>query len=183
RPGYHAELDSLRELARGGKQWIAAYQRRESERTGIPGLKVGFNQVFGYYIEITNAHRDKAPASYIRKQTIKNAERYITPELKEYEEKVLSADEKSKELEYQLFIELRDLTAAHAQRLQAAADVLAQLDVLTGLATLARQRGYCRPEPVEEPGLDIADGRHPVLDVVAPEGTFVPNDVRGGHGS
>jgi DNA mismatch repair protein MutS len=181
RPGYHAELDSLRELARGGKQWIAAYQRQEIERTGIPSLKVGFNQVFGYYIEVTNAHRDKVPSTYIRKQTIKNAERYITPELKEYEEKVLSADEKAKELEYQLFVELRDLVAAHARRLQAVADVLAQLDVLAGLAALARQRGYCRPKLVEDPVLDITDGRHPVLDVLSPEGTFVPNDVRVGH--
>src|SRR5439155_23402816 len=153
RPGYHAELDSLRELARGGKQWIAAYQRQEIERTGIPTLKVGFNQVFGYYIEITNAHREKAPADYIRKQTIKNAERYITPELKEYEEKVLSADEKAKELEYQLFVELRDATAACAKRLQRSAAVLAQLDVLTALAALARQRGYCRPNCVAEPVL------------------------------
>ena len=99
RDGFSAELDALRELARGGKQWIARYQAQETERTGIPNLKVGFNQVFGYYIEITNAHREKIPADYIRKQTIKNAERYITPELKEYEEKVLSADEKAKQLE------------------------------------------------------------------------------------
>ncbi len=183
RPGYHAELDGLRELAHGGKQWIAGYQRQEIERTGIPSLKVGFNQVFGYYIEVTNTHRDKVPAAYIRKQTVKNAERYITPELKEYEEKVLTADEKAKELEYQVFIELRDLVAEHARRLQAVADVLAQLDVLTGLATLARQRAYCRPTLVEEPVLDIADGRHPVLDILSPEGTFVPNDVQVGEAS
>src|SRR5262249_35502511 len=133
RPGYHAELDGLRELARGGKQWIASYQRQEIERTGIPSLKVGFNQVFGYYLEVTNAHHDKVPTTYIRKQTIKNAERYITPELKEYEEKVLSADEKSKELEYRLFVELRELTAGHAKRLQSTAEALAQLDVLASL--------------------------------------------------
>jgi DNA mismatch repair protein MutS len=180
RAGYNAELDTLHELARGGKQWIANYQRREIERTGIHSLKVGYNKVFGYYLEVTNVHREKIPATYIRKQTVKNAERYITPELKEYEEKVLSADEKSKELEYELFCELREAVAAHARRLQATADVLAQLDVLAGLATLARQRGYCRPRLVEEPILDITDGRHPVLDILQPDGAFVPNDVRAG---
>ena len=149
------------------------------QRTGIPSLKVGFNKVFGYYIEITNAHREKIPADYIRKQTIKNAERYITPELKEYEEKVLTADEKAKELEYELFLELRDVVAADRRRMQATAAVLAQIDVLAALAELARQRNYCRPEMVDEPVLQIVDGRHPVLDVVEPEGKFVPNDRDG----
>ncbi len=107
REGYDAKLDNLRELARGGKQWIAEYQQREIQQSGIPSLKVGYNRVFGYYLEVTNAHRDKIPENYIRKQTLKNAERYITPELKEYEEKVLSADEKGKDLEYELFLELR----------------------------------------------------------------------------
>lgn len=180
RDGYHEPLDALRELAHGGKQWIARYQAQESQRTGISTLKVGFNKVFGYYIEITNTHREKIPAEYIRKQTVKNAERYITPELKEYEEKVLTADEKSKELEYELFLELRDAMAAARRRMQATADVLAQLDVLVSLAELARQRNYCRPEVIEEPDLKIVDGRHPVLDVIEPEGTFVPNDVAAG---
>ena len=107
RSGFRPELDELRQLASGGKEWIARYQAQQLQESGIPSLKVGFNKVFGYYIEVTNAHRDKVPASYIRKQTLKNAERYITPELKEYEEKVLSADEKSQELEYELFLELR----------------------------------------------------------------------------
>ncbi len=177
REEFSPELDGLRELAHGGKQWIARYQARETERTGIPNLKVGFNKVFGYYIEITNAHRDKIPADYIRKQTIKNAERYITPELKEYEEKVLTADEKAKELEYELFLALREAVAAERRRIQSTAAVLAQLDVLVALAELARQRNYCRPEIVEEPILQIVDGRHPVLDIVEPEGTFVPNDT------
>ena len=115
RDGFHADLDALRELASGGKQWIARYQADEIARTGIPSLKVGFNKVFGYYIEITHTHGHKIPDHYIRKQTVKNAERYITPELKEYEEKVLSADEKAKELEYELFVELREATAACAQ--------------------------------------------------------------------
>jgi DNA mismatch repair protein MutS len=177
REGFNAELDGLRELAHGGKQWIARYQAQETQRTGIANLKVGFNKVFGYYIEITNAHREKIPADYIRKQTIKNAERYITPELKEYEEKVLTADEKAKELEYELFLQLRDAAAAERRRIQSTAAVLAQLDVLTALAELARQRNYCRPEIVEEAVLKIVDGRHPVLDIVEPEGTFVPNDT------
>lgn len=174
---FNAELDALRELAHGGKQWIARYQAQENQRTGIPNLKVGFNKVFGYYIEITNAHREKIPAEYIRKQTIKNAERYVTPELKEYEEKVLTSDEKAKELEYELFLQLREAVAAERRRIQSTAAVLAQLDVLVALAELARQRNYCRPEIVEEPVLRIVDGRHPVLDIVEPEGTFVPNDT------
>jgi DNA mismatch repair protein MutS len=177
RDGFHSPLDALRELASGGKQWIARYQAEESQRTGISTLKVGFNKVFGYYIEITNTHREKIPAEYIRKQTVKNAERYITPELKEYEEKVLTADEKSKEMEHELFLELRDAVTAGRRRMQATADVLAELDVLVALAELARQRNYCWPEVVEEPELKIVDGRHPVLDVLEPEGTFVPNDA------
>lgn len=177
RAGFHAELDRLRELAAGGKQWIARYQAEEIQRSGIASLKVGFNQVFGYYLEVTNTHRDRIPATYIRKQTLKNAERYITPELKEYEEKVLTADENAKELEYELFLELRDAVHASARRLQVTADVLAQLDVLASLAELARERDYCRPQLVADPVLRILDGRHPVLDIARPEGTFVPNDT------
>jgi DNA mismatch repair protein MutS len=181
RDGFSAELDALRELARGGKQWIARYQAQETERTDIANLKVGFNQVFGYYIEVTNANREKIPADYIRKQTVKNAERYITPELKEYEEKVLSADEKAKQLESTLFLDLRSVVAADRRRLQSTAAALAQIDVLAALAQLARQRNYCRPNVVDEPLLRIIDGRHPVLDVVEPEGKFVPNDTLAGE--
>ncbi len=180
RDRFHAELDSLRELAHGGKQWIARYQADETQRTGIPSLKVGFNKVFGYYLEVTNTHGARVPDHYIRKQTIKNAERYITPELKEYEEKVLTADEKAKELEYGLFLELRDAVAFERRRMQATAAVLAQIDVLASLAELARDRNYCLPKVVEEPTLRIVDGRHPVLDIVEPEGTFVPNDTLAG---
>ncbi|MEX2139465.1 MAG: DNA mismatch repair protein MutS [Pirellulales bacterium] len=177
RTGFHVELDDLRELASGGKQWIARYQHQEMERTGIPSLKVGFNKVFGYYLEVTHTHGQKVPDHYIRKQTVKNAERYITPELKEYEEKVLSADEKAKELEYDLFCQLREMVAGCAKRLQATAAVLAQLDVLASLATLARERGYCRPVIAAEPALKIVDGRHPVVDALATAGSFVPNDT------
>ncbi|MDZ4781767.1 MAG: DNA mismatch repair protein MutS [Planctomycetia bacterium] len=177
RGGFHEPLDALRELAAGGKQWIAQYQAREAERIGIPSLKCGFNKVFGYYLEITNTHQFKAPPEYIRKQTVKNAERYVTPELKEYEEKVLTADERAKELESQLFVELRELVSTASQRLQSTAAILAELDVLASLAELARQRNYCRPTVVDEPVLEIVDGRHPVLDLTEPDGTFVPNDV------
>ena len=176
-PGYDSQLDQLRELAAGGKQWIARYQADESRRAGIPSLKVGYNRVFGYYLEITNAHRDKAPDYFIRKQTLKNAERYITPELKEYEEKVLSADEKARQSEYDIFVRLRDLVQSQARQLQVTAAALAQLDVLAGLADLARQQGYCRPELDEQSVLHVEDGRHPVLDVLEPQGSFVPNDV------
>jgi DNA mismatch repair protein MutS len=180
RPGYHEELDSYRELATGGKRWIAEYQAQESERIDIPNLKVGFNRVFGYYIEITHAHQDRVPETYIRKQTLKNAERYITPELKEYEERVLSADDKAKELEYELFLQLRDLVQSVAHRLQQSAEALAAIDVLAGLAELASHHNYCRPQLVDEPILDIKEGRHPVLDIIEPQGTFVPNDSQVG---
>jgi len=182
RLGFSGDLDRLHELAAGGKQWIAKYQARESQATGIPNLKVAYNKVFGYYIEITNSHKDKTPPQYIRKQTTVNAERYITPELKEYEEQVLTADERAKELEYELFVQLREFVQQHARRLQATAAALAQLDVLCSLAELARQHGYVRPTIVEEPLLKTLDGRHPVLDILEPQGTFVPNDTLAGEG-
>ena len=137
KPGYNVELDELRQIARGGKDWIARFQSAEIERTGIASLKVGFNQVFGYYIEITHTHATKSPDNYQRKQTLKNAERYITPELKEYEEKVLSAEEKSQQQEHELFVALRDQVAAQTARLLQTGETLAQLDVLAGLAELA----------------------------------------------
>jgi DNA mismatch repair protein MutS len=177
RGGYSGELDRLRDLAAGGKQWIAKYQAEQIANTGIPTLKVAYNKVFGYYIEITNTHKDKTPGHYIRKQTTVNAERYITPELKEYEEQVVTADERAKELEYELFGQLREAVQAQARRLQTTAGVLAQLDVLASLAELAKSRGYSRPTIVGESVLEIVDGRHPVLDITEPQGTFVPNDV------
>ena len=180
RSGFHEELDQQRELTKGGKQWIAQYQAEAVERTGIANIKVGFNKVFGYYLEVTHAHRDKIPDDFIRKQTLKNAERYITPELKEHEEKVLAAEERSKDLEVELFSELRDQVATAAPRLQASATALAEIDVLASLADLARARNYVRPEIVAEPVLEIVEGRHPVLDITEPEGTFVPNDTEAG---
>jgi DNA mismatch repair protein MutS len=180
RDGFSPELDSLRGLAHGGKQWIANYQAEQVQRTGISTLKVGFNKVFGYYIEVTNTHQEKIPLDYVRKQTVKNAERYITPMLKEYEEKVLTADERAMQLEYNLFLELREAVAAARRRLAGTAAVLAQLDVLAAFADLARDRNYCRPQMTVEPVLRIIDGRHPVLDIREPEGTFVPNDTIAG---
>ena len=167
-------------VAKGGKSWIAKYQAEQVRRTGIPSLKVGFNKVFGYYIEITHAQaqRSEIPADYIRKQTVKNAERYITPELKEYENKVLSAEERASALEYELFTTLRDRVSADAPRLIQAGSVLAQLDVLAALAELAARHGYCRPEIVAEPVFEVEAGRHPVLDALLPPGDFVPNDTR-----
>ncbi len=180
RPGYNAELDELREIARGGRQWISKYQAKIQEETGIQNLKVGFNKVFGYYIEVNHSQKEKIPPYFIRKQTIKNAERYITPDLKEYEDLVLSADERQYEMEYRLFSELRELTLQYRQRMAITANVLSELDVLLNFAELARQRNYCRPEITEDDELEILDGRHPALDIVTPDGEFVPNDVRCG---
>jgi len=177
RAGYHAQLDTERQLMTGGKQWIAQYQAEAVRRTGIPSIKVGFNRVFGYYLEVTHAHRDKVPEDFIRKQTLKNAERYITPELKEHEEKVLTAEDRCREIEMELFLELRDRVAGVAGRLQDTADALAEIDVLAALAELARTRGYVRPTLTDRPILEIVDGRHPVLDITEPDGTFVPNSV------
>src|SRR5438874_1080338 len=144
---------------------------RRTTCSGIPSLKVGFNKVFGYYIEITHTHGHKIPSEYQRKQTLKNAERYTTAELKNYEEKVLSAQDKIQEREYELFVALRDRVAAQAQRLLQTAEVLATLDVLAGLADLASARQYTRPELSDEPVLHVKDGRHPVLDQILPPGT------------
>ena len=177
RDKFNPELDDLRELARGGKAWIAKYQAEEVARTGIQNLKVGYNKVFGYYLEVTASHKNKVPDDYIRKQTLKNQERYITPQLKEYEEKVLSAEDKSKTLEQELFHALKERVALHVTRLKNTAEVLAEVDVLLSLAVLATSHGYCRPQMTEEPVLDIREGRHPVLDKLQPTGEFVPNDV------
>ncbi len=176
RAGFDEELDQLRELAKGGKAWIAAYQQRQMDETGITNLKVGYNRVFGYYLEVSNAHRDQVPDFFIRKQTLKNAERYITPELKEYEEKVLAADDRAASREQLLFQELRQKTHQHLAVLQEVAASMAELDVLSALAEIARHRGWVRPELTDDSVLRIEAGRHPVLDVTMPQGQFVPND-------
>ncbi len=177
RGGFSPELDELRALAKGGKEWIAAYRAEEAERTGISSLKVGFNKVFGYYLEVTTTHRDKVPDDYTRKQTLKDRERYITPALKEYEDKVLRAEERAVSLEQELFTALRERVAGAVPALQRTAGVLAELDVLACFAHLAATRRYVRPELTDEPTLSITAGRHPVLDVLKPGGEFVPNDT------
>jgi DNA mismatch repair protein MutS len=184
RANYDAPLDELRATARAGKEWVARFQSQEAARTGIAALKVGFTQVFGYFIEVPHAQSRRVPAHYQRKQTLKNAERYVTPELKEHEEEILAAEEQMRRREQDLFAALRERVAAHAGRLQRAGDVLARLDVLAALAELAATRGYCRPELTDEPVLEIEGGRHPVLDQILPPGTVVPNDARLGpeHG-
>lgn len=178
RPGFHTRLDQLRDLTRGGKEWIASYQAQEITRTGIHSLKVGFNSVFGYYLEITNTHAAKIPPDYQRKQTLKNCERYITPELKTHEEQVLKAEDESKSLEYDLFVQLRNLTAESAPQLLATSEAIATLDVLLSMAELADGSEWTQPEMVEEPLCEIVQGRHPVLEKTLPVGTFVPNDTK-----
>jgi len=174
--GYNEELDDLRRIATDGQSWLAEYQAQQVGRTGISNLKVGYNKVFGYYIEVTHANRDKVPADYVRKQTLKNAERYITDELKQYESHVLSAGERIRTLEAELFEQVRRELEAFVPALQDAAEALATLDVLAGLAQLAVERGYRRPNITQDNVLHITAGRHPVLAEQLRE-RFVPNDV------
>jgi DNA mismatch repair protein MutS len=175
--GVSPELDELRRLKGAGKDWIAALQAELRVSTEIGSLKVGFNKVFGYYIEVTRAHLEKVPESFIRKQTLANAERFITPELKEKEAAVLGAEEKALELEKVLFEELRAAVAAEGHRLVAAARAVAEVDVLAGLARLALSRDYTRPRMIPTGELSISAGRHPVVEQMLKEGEFVPNDV------
>ena len=177
RDGFDAALDELRNATRGGKDWIAKLQADEIARTGIPSLKVRFNSVFGYYIEVTKANLDKVPPHYIRKQTIANGERYITPELKEMEGKILGAEERSVKLEYELFQRVREEVLGQLPKMQQTAAALAQLDVLASFAETARLHNYCRPVVADEGVIQIRDGRHPVLEQQFVEERFVPNDT------
>ena len=177
RTGFHAELDELRTLRSGAKDTLAALQRREIERTGIASLKIGFNSVFGYYLEVTHAHRERVPEDYHRKQTLKNAERYITPELKELETKLLSAEERALALELELFEELRARAAEQVSEVQELARSLARLDALASLAEAAAEHGYRRPHLEDSTRLEIAGGCHPVLRSTLGRDAFVPNDV------
>jgi DNA mismatch repair protein MutS len=179
RTGYHAELDELRNLSQHSKQIIAAMEERERKRTGINSLKIRFNSVFGYYIEISKPNLHLAPADYERKQTLVNAERFTAPELKEYERKILAADERICEIERQLFIDIRSGVAAHAVRLRKTAAAIAQMDVLTTFAKLAADRGYARPEFTTTGELLIIGGRHPVIEELLRQRgeRFVPNDL------
>ena len=176
--GVSAELDELRELAQGGRDTLDAMLARETERTGIPSLKIAFNNVFGYYIEVRNLHKDKVPEEWIRKQTLVNAERYITDELKTYETKILGAEERIAVLEQQLFHGLIAFLAPQIQSFQNTARGIAQLDVLHGFTTLATKENYCRPEFVSNASLEIVQGRHPVIEQqLPPESPYIPNDV------
>jgi DNA mismatch repair protein MutS len=175
--GYHTELDELRAISREGKGYIARLEAKEKNRTGISSLKIRYNKVFGYYIEITRANLAAVPEDYVRRQTLTNAERYITPELKEYEDKVLGAEERIADLEYTLFQEIREKVAAEGSRIASTAGNLATLDVLGALADLGHERNYCRPEVNDGETIDISAGRHPVIESMNLGERFVPNDL------
>ena len=180
RTGVDATLDELRDLSRNSKQYIAQIEQRERQRTGIGSLKVKFNSVFGYYLEISKANLQHTPADYERKQTLVNAERFTTPELKEYEGKVLDAQDKMVEIERRLFAELRSAVAAEARRIRQTALALAEIDLLASFASLAANRGYCRPKLDDSPDIEIVEGRHPVieqLEILGVADRFVPNDI------
>ncbi len=177
RPGANEEADHLRDIMNGGSGTIAAIEASEKERTGIRTLKIGYNRVFGYYIEVSKSFVDQVPAEYIRKQTLTNCERYITQELKELETQVLTAKDRLVALEYQIFTQLREHLAAQACRVQTSASAVAAADCLCSLANVAVQRGYCRPEITLGSELEIQDGRHPVVEVVLKDALFVPNDT------
>ena len=176
RDGYSPELDELRRASTEGKSWLSQIQQREIERTGIKSLKVKFNSVFGYYIEVSKSNLDLVPDDYIRKQTLVNAERFITPELKELESKILGAEERARALEARLFAELREFSLNYTAAIQDSADALAAIDALSGLAECARVNHYQRPRIFEDDRLIIRGGRHPVIENALPPGSFVPND-------
>jgi DNA mismatch repair protein MutS len=177
RPGYHAELDALREYSTSGKTWLGHFEMQERQRTGIPSLRVGFNKVFGYYIEVRKMHLAQVPGDYQRKQTLVNAERFITPALKDREVQMLRAEEQAASLESHLFDALRHQLAQHTKRVQHLAQVLSQLDVLAALAEVAAIRQYCRPRLDASDTLAITEGRHPILEVTYRDERFVPNDT------
>jgi len=179
RSGYNKELDELRDISGNAKNWIANLQKSERERANIPSLKVNFNKVFGYYIEISNAHKDKIPDDYIRKQTLVNSERYITPELKKYEDKILNAEEKIAELEYNLFNFVRKSIAERTTEIQENASLIAMLDCFVSFAESAEEYNYVKPEVNESNEINIVEGRHPVVERILPPGEkFTPNDSR-----
>ncbi|MCC6699885.1 MAG: DNA mismatch repair protein MutS [Fluviicola sp.] len=176
--GIHAELDELRAISSGGKDYLESMQERESERTGIPSLKIAFNNVFGYYLEVRNTHKDKVPEEWIRKQTLVSAERYITPELKEYETKILGAEEKIAAIEAKLYTELVQHLGNYVNVIQKNAFLIAQLDCLTGFARVAMTNDYAKPEVNDSYAINIKDGRHPVIEGQLKAGEhYVPNDV------
>lgn len=176
--GYNSELDELRSISREGKGFIARLEAKERERTGISSLKIRYNKVFGYYIEVTKANLASVPADYIRRQTVATGERYVTPELKDYEEKVLGAEDRIGELEYALFQEVREQTAAQGGRITCTAAALAALDVVQSLASVAVECNYCKPQVNDGDLIEITEGRHPVVEAMNLGERFVPNDTR-----
>lgn len=175
--GYHEELDRLRSMASDAKQWLAQLQAREAARTGISSLKIGYNRVFGYYLEVSNTHKAKVPPDYTRKQTLANAERFVTPELKEYEDQILHAEERAIVLEQELFAQVCALVLQHLRAVQAVAAAIAHIDVLSCFAWVAVRQQYVRPEMTEDSVLHIAGGRHPVVEALLGRNAFVENDV------
>lgn len=176
--GYNATIDELRSAKAHGKEWIASLESREREVTGIKSLKVGYNKVFGYYIEISNANKSLIPdGRYIRKQTLSNAERFITPELKDMEEKILGSEEKLINIEYELFVSIREQVEAQIDRVKSTARVLAELDCLSSFALVALENNFCKPEISEFGEIDIKGGKHPVIEKILPTGAFVSNDT------
>ncbi|MDP3065092.1 MAG: DNA mismatch repair protein MutS, partial [Chloroflexota bacterium] len=178
RRGFSPELDQVRDASKNAREFIAGLERTERERTGIKSLKVGYNKVFGYYIEVSNAHRNEAPQSYQRRQTLVGAERFITPELKEYESLILNARERIEELERAIYRQVCQQIAARGEAIAALADALAHVDVFVALAEVAARYGYTRPHLNDGDTIDIRGGRHPVVEQVLPPGSFVPNDIR-----
>ncbi len=175
--GYHEEVDALRDISTKGKDFIAEMEMREKKRTGISSLKVGYNKIFGYYIEVTKANLDLVPDEYIRKQTLVGGERFVTPELKEYENKVLGSEERLRNLEFEVFRQVLESVKEEAEALQKMAKTLAAIDFLASLAVVAKRYNYCRPEIVEEDIVEISDGRHPVLERVMAGERFIPNNT------
>ncbi len=176
--GFHEEVDRLRRARTDGKGWLADIESAERDKTGIRNLKIKYNKVFGYYLEVTNSFKDKVPAYYTRKQTLTNAERYITPELKELEDTILGAEDKLYTLEYNLFCEIRDTVGDNLGRIQKTAQALAALDTLASLAFVAERNGYVRPVINQRGTIEIRDGRHPVVEQMMTDGLFIPNDTR-----
>lgn len=175
--GYDEEVDRLRKASTDGKDWVAALENSEKEKTGIKNLKVGFNKVFGYYIEITKSYFHLVPGNYIRKQTLANCERYITQELKDIEDSILGAEEKLVDLEYRLFLEIRNKIAGEVERIKQTARCLAEIDVVCSLSEVADREGYCMPQVSQGDTMEIIDGRHPVVEKMIEQGSFVPNDT------
>ena len=175
--GYHEEIDSYKEATTNGKQWIVELEAKEKESTGIKNLKIGYNKVFGYFLEVTKSYLSQVPTYYIRKQTLANAERYITEELKELEEKTLGAQDKLIDLEYKVFQEIRNKIANQIQRIQKAATIVSKLDVLASFATVATDLNYCMPIVDNSGEINIKDGRHPVIEKMLPSGSFIENDT------